>query len=168
MAIHVLPYPGCCTARVLTGFTQSNTAMYGRGDPVLSVEAIKGQVTSLIRLQVGRHCGLVTATVTSTQVNAIQALTELGFEKSDALPKGHHPETSLFHFWINPAKFLDEVHPIPKKVGLVKNLKPRALREYKDFLRLARTTWSQERAEGYRESAALILSIRENFIEVNA
>ena len=146
----VVNYPGCCTAKILMGFGQESNAGYEARPPrKQTTEELKVEVDKALRgYMIGRHNGIVSACLTSRQVNGIAALTELGFHSSGAKVKTGHRESQLLTFYINPAEYLDTnprayvspvVPGVPRIVGrLVKDLNPTARRVYNSLMRDSR------------------------------
>jgi hypothetical protein len=104
--MHTLEFPGCCTAKVLTGFGETNTAEF-EYRPSLR------QDRDDIELQLVLHCaelkeigmGIATAMTNSDQVEANAALEAHGWESSKWCTKGQHSDRKL-KLWF---KCLDEV-----------------------------------------------------------
>lgn len=175
MPVKVVSYPGCCTAKVLIGFGQERNAGWdARVERVDSVEKIKEDVDKLVRgYMIGSHHGVVSACLTSRQTRGIQALTELGFHVSPAFKKTGHRESDLHTFYINPIEFIRD-NPVPylapvvvRPVGpkrLVKDLNPRAKRQYDAYLRESRFYMTgTDSYNRYREYAKALLEHDVNF-----
>lgn len=92
-------YPNCCTAKVVVGFGQTETADYGirPENNELSVEEIKASLGKTLNRMHGM--AVVSCITNDQQVNANQALEECGFLSSDWMSKQQHPETKVKLWW---------------------------------------------------------------------
>ena len=91
-------FPNCCTALVLVGFGQTDTADWEiRPDSELSAEDIKAELGEKLNTMRGK--AMVTCITNNEQVNANKALEECGFLSSDWMSKEQHPETRVKLWW---------------------------------------------------------------------
>lgn len=175
MPVKVVSYPGCCTAKILMGFGQERNAGWdAHVERVETVEQMKESVDKAIRGHlIGRHNGIVSACLTSRQVNGIQALTELGFHSSGAKAKTGHRESQLLTFYCNPAEYLDAnpnayLAPVVERpVGpnrYVKDLNFHAKRLYDGYMRESRFyITGSDSYNRYRAYAKALLENDANF-----
>jgi len=95
--MNCVPFPHCCTAKIITDFGQSPVAAGGPHHQTVGTveEFIKKQITSYY------HSGLAmfVATTNSQQVAANKALRNLGFKSSPWISKTQHPETKVRLWW---------------------------------------------------------------------
>ena len=94
-------FPNCCTAKVLVGFGQTNTAdlcIRPTGNE-LPVEEIKREIESKLRNISRQGYGVLTCITNDQQLNGNQALEEMGFKSSGWMSKGAHPETKIKLWW---------------------------------------------------------------------
>lgn len=99
--MQIKPYPNCCTAKVVVGFGQTETADWEirpEGDG-LSVEEIKAQLGEKLNSYGMAHLAILSCITNDQQVNANQALEEVGFLSSDWMSKKAHPETQVKLWW---------------------------------------------------------------------
>lgn len=89
-------FPGCCTAKVITGFGQTGTAEYEyRPEDPLSHQTIaRGIVGEMARYRRRGHATLV-VTLNSQQKAGIEVLRALNWHVSPPIHKLAHPETQL-------------------------------------------------------------------------
>ena len=94
-------YPNCCTAKVLVGFGQTETADWDiRPDGnELSVLEIKASIGSELNAYGMPNMAMLSCITNDQQVNANQALEELGFLSSYWMSKQAHPETKVKLWW---------------------------------------------------------------------
>lgn len=110
--MHLIPFPGCCTAGILTGFGGTETAEYRyrpgvEHDENTMFEAIKAHVEQAHR----NAWAMVFATTNSDQKLANKVLPRIGFQKIEETAKLAHNEFTLLGwvFRLNPA---DKVAPL--------------------------------------------------------
>jgi hypothetical protein len=97
--MNVEEFTGCCTAKILTGFGQTQTADWDfKPDGVLSVEVIKARLGKVLN-EIMVYDGVATVITNDQQANANQALEECGFLSSDWMSKKQHPETRIKLWW---------------------------------------------------------------------
>jgi hypothetical protein len=97
--MRVFGFPGCCTAKILTGFGQTETAEYAfrPENPEPSVEELKKEFGSRLNAYTG---GAMFVVITNDeQVNANKALQECGFHSSYWMSKNNHPDTKVKLWW---------------------------------------------------------------------
>lgn len=101
-------YPNCCTAKVLVGFGQTDTADYEirPAGNEMSVEVIKSRLGDRLNTCKNSGYAMLTCITNDQQVNANKALEECGFESSDWMEKDAHPETKVKLWWF-PIKHKD-------------------------------------------------------------
>jgi hypothetical protein len=94
-------FPNCCTAQVLVGFGQTETADWAirPNNNELSVGKIKARLGQQLNQVKNLGHAVCTAITNDEQVNANQALEECGFLSSDWMTKENHPETKLKLWW---------------------------------------------------------------------
>lgn len=109
--MQVLPFPGCCTAAVLTGFGGSSTAAYGYRDDPRTEEQLFDEIGQHLDNCHRRGWAMVFATTTGQQEKANRVLPRIGFQKIDETAKSNHHEYPLLGwvFRLNPEK---EVAPL--------------------------------------------------------
>ena len=133
--MQVLPFPGCCTAGVLTGFGGSSTAAYGYRDDPRTEEQLFDEIGQHLDNCHRRGWAMVFATTTGQQEKANRVLPRIGFQKIDETAKANHREYPLLGwvFRLNPEK---EVAPLvvpknpfgkPRPVDVVPAPAPEAL-----------------------------------------
>lgn len=99
--MQVKNYPNCCTAKVIVGFGQTNTADH-EIRPVnneLSVGEIKRLIDERLNSYSIQQMATLTCITNDQQVNANKALEELGFYSSDWMSKKQHSETKVKLWW---------------------------------------------------------------------
>lgn len=145
MQVHA--FPGCCTARIITGFGQEANAGYtARAEQRYTEDTMKHEVHRLLTgPQIGRHYGLVFATLTTRQTMGIKVLTEMGFKDTGAKDKTGHRETDLHGFYICPAEYIDSDYakalvqtPPPAVKRYVKDLNYHSAQRYRRLMTEAR------------------------------
>lgn len=118
----VCDFQSCCTASILYGFGQEAAAdgearREGNGK---TYEQTRNSIIQRVKQKQGERDGLITAITTNNQVNAIKALTELGFKNSGEVEKLRHPENTICLWWL-PLK--DWVEPkVEVAAPVVKNV----------------------------------------------
>ena len=110
--MQLIPFPGCCTAGILTGFGGTETAEYRYSpgvqyDENTMFEAIKAHVEQAHR----NNWAMVFSTTNSQQELANKVLPRIGFQKIEETAKVAHHEFTLLGwvFRLNPA---DKVAPL--------------------------------------------------------
>lgn len=93
----VTDFQSCCTASILYGFGQETAAdgearREGNGK---DFNQTKKSILDNVKRKKQLGDGLITAITTNNQVNAIKALTELGFLNSGEVKKDRHPENTI-------------------------------------------------------------------------
>jgi hypothetical protein len=107
--MEVVEFEGCCTAKIVTGFGQTETAEYEyrpTDNPYLEagelpVNAIEGKLRSLERRRRARGDAVLTAITNNEQVNANEALLNQGWQHSGWMSKTQHPNTKV-RLWFKP------------------------------------------------------------------
>lgn len=150
--MQVTSFPGCCTAKVITGFGQEQNAGWGIApNRTYTDREMAQEVMRLVRgPQVGRHNGIVCATLTSRQTQGSRVLRALGFVSSEHKDKTGHRETRLELLYANPGELmdsitdakLDELFPLLTRENtqkrLVKDMTGEAFRIYRSMMRRRR------------------------------
>lgn len=96
----VYDFEGCCTAGIVVGFGQTNTAEYGRHAEYTVTEII-AELTREEVLHKDLGYGILTCTTNNEQKNANKALKIAGWKHSRWCSKGSHPETKI-RLWFKP------------------------------------------------------------------
>ena len=94
----IIAFPGCCTARILTGFGGSSTADYAYRPEGNRLE--KGELTEFLKKQIPFHersgsVAIIFATTNSDQKQAMKELKDFGFIHTRAVSKRQHPDKDL-------------------------------------------------------------------------
>ena len=104
--MHLIPFPGCCTAGIITGFGGTGTAEY-RYRPVAQCDenTMFEQVKTLVEQAHLNNWAMVFATTNSEQKLANKVLPRIGFQKIEETAKLAHKEFTLFGwvFRLNPS-----------------------------------------------------------------
>lgn len=96
-------FPGCCTARVISGFGHCHTSI--QGAEFTNAENLKKHLLHLRR----NGYAVATAITTNTQTDGVKTLTEFGgWQSSEWMSKTQHPETKIKLWWY-PLEQLGEV-----------------------------------------------------------
>lgn len=117
--MHIVDFPGCCTAKILTGFGQTATAE-GRYRPIVPItkqvisDWLHNQLTLLTRYG---NIALVFATTNSDQVAAAEALTEIGFIKTNEVEKNQHADKKLIGWYMELGK--QKIMPVMPKAPVL-------------------------------------------------
>lgn len=178
--MQVQPFPGCCTAKIIVGFGQeANAGFTARAEQRYTEETMRQEVHRLLTgPQIGRHYGLVFATLTTRQTMGIKVLTEMGFKDTEAKVKQGHGETRLHGFYICPAEYIDSdyakalaAQPTVAVKRYVKDLNWYGTQVYRRNMELARQnqreanvsagnrrTLYQQQADTYRNRAKAMLA----------
>ena len=94
--MHIVDYPGCCTAKVITGFGGTSTAEYGyRPIGTLTQTEVEEALKSRCKQYKERGHAIITATTNDDQVVANKALEAQGWESSKWCTKGAHGNKKL-------------------------------------------------------------------------
>ena len=104
--MHLIPFPGCCTAGIITGFGGTGTAE-DRFRPVAQYDenTMFEQVKTLVEQAHRNNWAMVFATTNSEQKLANKVLPRIGFQKIEETAKLAHKEFTLFGwaFRLNPS-----------------------------------------------------------------
>jgi hypothetical protein len=103
--MHSLDFPGCCTAKVFTGFGETVTAEHEyRPYSSPTQEGIECELIQRVKALKERGMGIATAMTNSDQVTANAALEAQGWEHSKWCTKEQHRDKKI-RLWF---KCLDE------------------------------------------------------------
>lgn len=108
----LVPFPYCCTARILAGFGETDTADYGaRPETPYTEESMFKEVVD--KLEEAHRAGqaMVFATTNSEQKTANAVLPRVGFEKIEATAKANHSDVQLLG-WVFRLNLADKVRPL--------------------------------------------------------
>ena len=108
----LVPFPHCCTAKILAGFGETNTADYGaRPETPYTEEGMFKEVVD--KLEEAHRAGqaMVFATTNSEQKTANAVLPRVGFEKIEATAKANHSGVQLLG-WVFRLNLADKVRPL--------------------------------------------------------
>ena len=108
----LVPFPHCCTAKVLAGFGETDTADYGaRPETPYTEENMFKEVVD--KLEEAHRAGqaMVFATTNSEQKTANAVLPRVGFEKIEATAKANHSDLQLLG-WVFRLNLADKVRPL--------------------------------------------------------
>ena len=97
----LLPFPGCCTARILAGFGESGTASWDlRPAKPYTEHSFFEEAKEHLRDAGRAQAAIVTATTTQEQTTAIAVLPKLGFScVAKDVKKNQHAEHTL-SMWV--------------------------------------------------------------------
>ena len=105
--MHLIPFPGCCTAGIITGFGGTGTAEH-RFRPVAQYDenTMFEETKTLVEQAHRNNWAMVFATTNSEQKLANKVLPRIGFQKIEETAKLAHKEFTLFGwvFRLNPSK----------------------------------------------------------------
>ena len=108
----LVPFPHCCTAKILAGFGETDTADYGaRPETPYTEESMFKEVVD--KLEEAHRAGqaMVFATTNSEQKTANAVLPRVGFEKIEATAKAKHSGVQLLG-WVFRLNLADKVRPL--------------------------------------------------------
>lgn len=108
----LVPFPHCCTAKILAGFGETDTADYGaRPETLYTEESMFKEIVD--KLEEAHRAGqaMVFATTNSEQKTANAVLPRVGFEKIEATAKANHPDFQLMG-WVFRLNLANEVRPL--------------------------------------------------------
>jgi hypothetical protein len=105
MAVELVNFPYCCTAKVLVNFGESEVAE--GGDFYIEKKNVVDRVKARIKFCKDNGYAVVVATTNDEQTTTNEVLEELGFLSSDWMEKDEHPETMVKLWW----------YPIKRKEG---------------------------------------------------
>ena len=108
----LVPFPHCCTAKILAGFGETDTADYGaRPETPYTEESMFKEVVD--KLEEAHRAGqaMVFATTNSEQKTANAVLPRVGFEKIEATAKANHSGVQLLG-WVFRLNLADKVRPL--------------------------------------------------------
>ena len=108
----LVPFPHCCTAKILAGFGETDTADYGaRPETPYTEEGMFKEVVD--KLEEAHRAGqaMVFATTNSEQKTANAVLPRVGFEKIEATAKAAHSGVQLLG-WVFRLNLADKVRPL--------------------------------------------------------
>lgn len=108
----LVPFPHCCTAKILAGFGETDTADYGaRPETSYTEESMFKEVVD--KLEEAHRAGqaMVFATTNSEQKTANAVLPRVGFEKIEATAKAAHSGVQLLG-WVFRLNLADKVRPL--------------------------------------------------------
>lgn len=115
----LIDFPGCCTAKILTGFGQSDTAEYAyRPAHGMSFEDMYAECESMIEVQKrGGRVALIFATTNSDQKMGEQVLEKLGFQRTLEVSKSQHSDKTVTGWWVDVGNAEYRAKKAPKASG---------------------------------------------------
>ena len=108
----LVPFPHCCTAKILAGFGETDTADYrARPETFYTEESMFKEIVD--KLEEAHRAGqaMVFATTNSEQKTANAVLPRVGFEKIEATAKANHSDLQLLG-WVFRLNLADKVRPL--------------------------------------------------------
>ncbi|QDP53364.1 MAG: hypothetical protein Unbinned6805contig1000_26 [Prokaryotic dsDNA virus sp.] len=100
--MQLVGFEGCCTARIVTGFGQTDTGEWDYRPGVdLTLEDILSQLKTLEFYSMRSGKGILTCITNNEQKTANMALKKAGWKHSRWCEKGSHPETKI-RLWFKP------------------------------------------------------------------
>lgn len=115
----LIDFPGCCTAKILTGFGQSDTAEYAyRPARDITFEQMYAECESMIEVQKrGGRVALIFATTNSDQKMGEQVLEKLGFQRTLEVSKTQHSDKTVTGWWVDVGNAEYRAKKAPKASG---------------------------------------------------
>lgn len=115
----LIDFPGCCTAKILTGFGQSDTAEYAyRPAHGMTFEQMYAECESMIEVQKrGGRVALIFATTNSDQKMGEQVLEKLGFQRTLEVSKTQHSDKTVTGWWVDVGNAEYRAKKAPKASG---------------------------------------------------
>lgn len=143
------PFPGCCTAKILIGFGQTNAAdhasiyAYGMHRHLTFEQKLSWLKEHLLMFAETKSIAIIFATTTTQQIEGISLLTQAGFTQTVQADKQAHRESKLigWHYIIAPVEapapvnvFVPKQNPPPVAPVQVARQLPAWERKIREFV----------------------------------
>lgn len=99
----LVDFPGCCTAKILTGFGETDTADWAyRPEAGMTFEDMLAEVEGMLQVQQnGGRVALIFATTNSDQKMGEKLLETVGFKRTPEVTKNQHSDKTVTGWWLD-------------------------------------------------------------------